>query len=175
MKRSLIFTIALAATFMAAGCDELPRQAEVRTTQAMRARNAANEIDFSSGNAEIENIRRRAEFVAQPDLVGYVVLISFGRPVAYYTVKGKITSSGKRLESPSRVDTSGINSDVVVPTPSYDGTFGNSDEYIYFWTTNGQYVQWSTGGGNGYIYSDQPLQPNGNAAAAVLNTPEAAH
>jgi hypothetical protein len=157
------FVIAGVAALFLAGCGEYTPP--VRDTQADVAARQAQTIDFSAGNAEISNITKRGKLVARPDLAGYIVLISSGRPVAYYTVKGKVTSGGKRLESPSREAVSGS----VVPAPSYDGTFGSSDDYVYFWTTSDQYIQWSTGGGNGYIYSDQPLTPNGSVANSVLN------
>ena len=171
MKKFLIMTAACVAL---AACGESGfAPPDTRDQQAQAAANASNHIDFSAGNAEIANIQHRAQLVAQPDLTGYVVLIAMGRPVAYYTVRGKITSSGKRLEPTLRTEEH-YDEYPVVDAPGYDGTFGHSDEYIYFWTTTGQYVQWSTGGGNGYMYSDQPLQPNGPAAAALLSTPAAA-
>lgn len=158
------------AAFALASCGPLPLGSTVREEQARVAENAANALDFSAGNAEVANLQRRATLVAQPDLVGYVVLLSFGQPIAYYTVQGKITSSGKRLESPDQID-GPYDSRVVVDAPSYDGTYGSSDPYVFFWTTTGQYIQWGTTGGASYLYSDQPLNPNGAAGRAIVTTP----
>ena len=164
MKRVLLF-LALGAATLLASCGVSYPPPPVRDNQAMQAERAAQTIDFSAGNAEIKNITARGKLVARPDLTGYIVLISSGRPVAYYTVKGKVTSGGKRLETPTRESINGT----ALPAPSYDGTFGSSDDYVYFWTVSGQYIQWSTGGGNGYIYSDQPLTPNNAAAQTIVN------
>jgi hypothetical protein len=73
-----------------------------------------------------------------------------GQPIAYETIKGKITSSGKRLTKPHGI----VNNSVVTPAPSDEGTWGSSDNYIFYWTTNGAYRQWS----GLYLYSDQPIR-----------------
>lgn len=71
--------------------------------------------------------------------------------------QGKITSGGKRLTSNQRLvtgDDGGHYQDYVVESPELDGTYGHSGDYVYFWTTDGVYVQW-----NGeYMLSDQPLK-----------------
>lgn len=139
----------------------------VREMESQKASEAAQKVDFSAGNAEIANISSRQKLVAQPDLLGYIVLLNFGQPVAYYQIKGKVTSSGKRLESPTGYSTRDCGEfycEQEGPMPSYDGTYGDSDKYVYFWTINGQYVQWS----GDYLYSDKPLELNTKSAAVVL-------
>ena len=118
--------------------------------QAQRALQAANSIDFDE-NAEIDNIKTRFELTSNPGALGYVLLLNeSGQPILYVSVKGKITSSGKRLTSP--VDCGG--GDCGPWAPSDEGTFGSSDPYIYFWSMSGQYYQW-----NGkYLYSDKPFR-----------------
>jgi hypothetical protein len=78
-----------------------------------------------------------------------------GQPVYYSTVKGKITSGSKRLTRPDKATTEGAGANnVVMAAPSDEGTFGSSGEYVFFWTTSDQYVQW-----NGkYFYSDKPIR-----------------
>ncbi len=129
-----------------------------KQAQAAKAEQAASQITFDE-NAEIDNIQRRLELTSAPGLLGYVVLMNAaGQPVMYTTVKGKITSGGKRLTKPyefARVS-GGSNGGVddQVPAPSDEGTYGISGEYVYFWTESDQYVQW-----NGtYLYSDKPIR-----------------
>ena len=44
--------------------------------------------------------------------------------------------------------------DKELPSPSDEGTYGHSGEYVFFWTPAGQYIQW-----NGkYLYSDKPFR-----------------
>jgi len=38
--------------------------------------------------------------------------------------------------------------------PSDEGTFGSSDAYVYWWTEEDQYYQWS----GKYLYSDKPFR-----------------
>jgi hypothetical protein len=139
-----LLVLALAATLLA-GCNyDDPKHA-----QAQKAAQAAQSINFDE-NAEIENIKHRLELTSKPGAIGYIVLLNqMGQPVAYDTVKGKITSSGKRLTKPFDDTAAGIRT-----SPSDEGTWGSSDPYLYYWTVNGVYRQWS----GLYLYSDQPIR-----------------
>lgn len=122
-----------------------------KITQSQKAKEAANSISFTE-NAEIENITARLKLTSDPGLTGFILLMNeAGQPIMYTGVKGKVTSGGKRLTSPSKhkwIDSPNR------PTPSDEGTWGHSNPYVYFWTTTGQYVQW-----NGkYLYSDKPFR-----------------
>lgn len=147
--------LALAVGLALAACKG-PQQNN-KVTQSDKAKVAANSIHFTE-NAEIDNIKRRLELTANPGLLGFVVLLNeTGQPVMYTSVKGKITSGGKRL-TPTETAGCAITDDqpcgTVLATASDEGTFGSSGEYVYFWTQSGQYVQW-----NGkYLYSDKPFR-----------------
>lgn len=137
-----------------AGCN-LEAQPQSKNVQAQKAAEAANSVKFSAGNAEIDNIKRRLELTADPALQGYIVLFNdMGRPILYTTIKGKVTSGSKRLTPPIREWNIMGNSNALGDAPSDEGTWGSSNPYIYFWTTSGQYIQWS---GN-YLYSDKPIR-----------------
>ena len=129
-----------------------------KTTQSQKAQEAAESISFTE-NAEIDNIKARLDLTSNPGLAGFVLLMNeAGQPIMYSGVKGKITSSGKRLTAPHRVAQHGNSMKgyayVDTVTPSDEGTWGSSSPYIYFWTTTGQYIQW-----NGkYLYSDKPFR-----------------
>jgi hypothetical protein len=43
---------------------------------------------------------------------------------------------------------------VVRQAPSDEGTYGSSNPYIFYWTVNGEYRQWS----GAYLYSDKPIR-----------------
>jgi hypothetical protein len=98
------------------------------------------------------------ELTSQPGLAGYVLLLNeAGQPIYYTSVKGKITSGGKRLTPPDRLvkgDRGQAYGDFVMRSPSDEGTHGRSSPYIFFWNQAGQYFQW-----NGkYLYSDKPFR-----------------
>jgi hypothetical protein len=152
MNTSLLrASLAAVALFALAACGG--GQNTVKNQQAAKAAEAANSIAFTE-NAEIDNIKRRLELTSKPGLLGYIVLLNeSGQPVYYTTIKGKVTSGGKRLTEPDRYSSQGANG-FMRHAASDEGTYGSSGEYIFFWTTNGQYVQW-----NGkYFYSDKPIR-----------------
>lgn len=180
----LLFTLPL---FLASACGGDAPAPDKKHKQAAKAKEAANSLTFDE-NAEIDNIKRRLEITSSPGKIGYVVLLNeAGQPILYTSVKGKLTSGSKRLTRPvelthgSRGQYSG---DFVVPGPSDEGTYGSSSPYVYFWTHEDRYVQWS----GDYLYSDQPVrlrvkplvinitddQPEPEPAAAPAPTPETA-
>lgn len=168
--KSLLISGALCAAIALAGCDYVRDSVtpDKRDVESSKAHAAAQSVNFSAGNAERDNILNRSKLVAQPDLLGYVVLITYGQPVAYFQVKGKVTSCGKRLETPvkeySIEGDSGYRQGALGPAPSYDGTFGDTaPDCVFFYTINGQYVQWN----DVFVYSDQPLTLNKSAAVMV--------
>lgn len=147
-----------------AGCGE-GRATPKKITESQKAKVAAESIQFTE-NAEIENIKKRLQLTSNPGLTGFILLMNeAGQPIMYTGVKGKITSGGKRLTAPeqswshcregaSGAGRSGAQCGALGPAPSDEGTWGHSAEYIFFWTTTGQYIQW-----NGkYLYSDKPFR-----------------
>ena len=151
VRSTVLCSAIIATSVMLSGCpDERPSEKNI---QAEKAKEAANSISFAE-NAEIENIKKRLELTANPGLLGYIVLLNqSGQPVFYTPVKGKITSGSKRLTASDRYSPQGTNG-FIRQAPSDEGTYGSSGEYVFFWTTGGQYIQW-----NGmYMYSDKPIR-----------------
>lgn len=153
------YTLALAVCgLLLAGCQEEVRSQTAKSSQAQKAAEAANAITFTE-NAEIDNIKRRIELTANPGALGFIVLLNeSGQPILYEGVRGKITSGSKRLTKPYQVLTfgngNGGSTGLQVASPSDEGTWGASNEYIFYWNTTGEYRQW-----NGkYLYSDKPLR-----------------
>lgn len=170
MKRNfmidVIGIVALIGTLAACQPDTSTAQ-PVKQSESQKAQATANSIRFT-GNAEIENIKKRLELTSDPGLLGYIVLLNqAGTPVLYTAVKGKVTSSGKRLTKDwqfVRGDGGEWTKDFIVPAPSDEGTQGSSSPYIYFWTPAGQYIQWS----GLYLYSDQPFRLDEEAVVVKI-------
>lgn len=151
-------TIALVgAALMLAACDAPKTEPTTKNVQANKAAQAANSIRFTE-NAEIDNIKKRLELTADPGKFGFVLLLNnAGQPILYEGVKGKITSGTKRLTDPQqrvRCDKGQYSGDCFVVSPSDEGTYGSSSEYVFYWNTDGIYRQWS----GMYLYSDQPIR-----------------
>ena len=151
--------LAVASAFMLTACEPNQPANPAKTAQAAKAAEAANSINFTE-NAEIENIRRRLELTNNPGQIGYVLLLNeMGKPVMYAGVRGKITSGNKRLTAPQEVKCLEVAGQVgcsqqMVDSPSDEGTYGSSNPYVFFWTTDGQYFQWA----GKYLYSDKPFR-----------------
>ena len=170
--RNLMLAAAGAMTLMAGSCDVQP-STSTKQSESQKAAAAANSVSFAAGNAEIENIKKRLQLTSDPALMGHIVLFNdMGQPILYTTVKGKVTSGSKRLTAPfqetrmSRAGVAEASSSDFTDAPSDEGTWGSSNPYIFFWTTSGQYIQWS---GN-YLYSDKPFRLS-ETPQVVLATP----
>ena len=125
-------------------------------------------VNASGNTAEQQNIMDRQRVTSDPTKVLWMHLVDLnGRIYLRTPVRGKITSSGKRLE-PVTVAAGMANSsgglDVYygMKTPDghrtteliqIDGTYGSSDQYIFWFDPRGYYYQF----GQGYILSDMPI------------------
>lgn len=129
-------------------------------------------IKVSTGSdgltAEQRNVRDRLVSDNKPGSIKHLYVISAfsGQVILYSTVKGKVTSSGKRL-TPTSVAAGcayqagcwGQESNVG-KTPEVlqdDGTYGSSVEYLYWWDVQGRYHQHYVSGGQIVHISDQPI------------------
>lgn len=157
MKKIGIVLAATSALLLAACGEGGQTTAPVKVAQAQKAAEAANSIQFSE-NSEIDNIKRRLELTSNPGQIGFVLLLNeMGKPVMYASVKGKITSGSKRLTPPwqkVRLDCGQHCNEDLAEGPSDEGTYGSSNPYVFFWTTDGQYFQWA----GKYLYSDKPFR-----------------
>lgn len=73
----------LGVAILLGGCDNL-QQSSVKNQQTQAAKQAANEISFSNGNAEIENIKWKLKLTSNPDAIGFIVLMNdAGQPILY--------------------------------------------------------------------------------------------
>lgn len=93
--------------------------------------------------------------------LGYVVLFSFGRPVGKFVVDGKISSLQSFLTPDSEyfeIATAGGGDFAKVYYNKWladiDGTYGENDRGVFFFTPDGKYIEWS----GEYLYSDIPFR-----------------
>lgn len=159
--------IGLALALMGNSCESVP---STQQQQAQAARKAADSLSFTD-NAEIANIQRRLQITSKPGMLGFILLMNeAGQPILYEGVVGKITSGGKRLTPPTQQWSVSPNNQLG-PAPSDEGTWGSSSDYVFYWTTNGEYRQW-----NGkYLYSDKPFRLRTEPLiVAIAPKPEAA-
>lgn len=126
------------------------------------------DIDYS---LERYNLTRRAYWVngqrekanALPCPVekplGYIVLLTeSGSVVNRFTVDGKVSSLNSFL-TPSSIesiyhDSSGGNLTTTTEMADVDGSYGENDAGIFFFTTDSRYIEWT----GTYLYSDIPFE-----------------
>lgn len=103
---------------------------------------------------ERKNLIERLERLNKEDGIGYVYLLSkSGSVMAFYTIRGKVSSLNSLLTTPEQVAVvNGLN--FTLPSPDFDGSYGKNPEGIFFFTTGGALVEWS----GDYMFSDQPLK-----------------
>ena len=101
----------------------------------------------------------------------YVISSFTGDVMEYSTVKGKVTSGGKRL-SPKSVNGrynesgSGYANYVIIANTKYStdevlddgGSYGESMSYVYWFDAQGNYHQYFPSGGTYLHISDKPLR-----------------
>lgn len=111
--------------------------------------------------AEQRNVRDRLDMDNKIGSIKHLYVISAysGQCLIYSTVKGKVTSSGKRLHPSTTTYTSSSTfTDQYSPELlGDDGTYGQSVEYIYWWDVRGVYHQHYVQGGQIVHISDQPM------------------
>lgn len=108
---------------------------------------------------ERENLIRRLELLNDENKIFYIYLVSYGKVMAEYVAKGKVSSVNSKLTTQEQIvddpwgyrDSSGGR---VVESPDLDGSYGTNGDAIFFFTTDGAYVEWA----GEYMVSDFPLQ-----------------
>jgi hypothetical protein len=134
---------------------------EMEQTEANQARLAkATAVPKFDQSLERENLVRRLQNFNVANKIGYVYLLgNQGQVIAFYTIKGKVSSMNSLLTNPQQVIQvkKGTMSDPhveVVPSPDLDGSYGHNPEGIFFFTTSGAMIETTLN----FIYTDQPLK-----------------
>tara|TARA_R110002020_G_scaffold41921_19_gene123275 strand:- start:352 stop:870 length:519 start_codon:yes stop_codon:yes gene_type:complete len=108
---------------------------------------------------ERKNINKRTELWNSENKVSYIYLVSYGKVMAFYTIKGKVSSVNSQITNPNQVNfsqavTSGSYHSNVLASPAEDGSYGTNGDGIFFFCTDGTYVEWS----GSYMLADKPLK-----------------
>lgn len=169
MKKWFIAIVMLLCMIIAmCGC-ELPEDGtlEDRVNTQEAAKNLQSnqptptDIDYS---LERYNLIRRAYWVngqrekantlpceVQKPL-GYIVLFSGNTVVGSFVVDGKVSSLNSYLTPDSEYYEYGSSTNEWVA--DIDGTYGENDNGIFFFTPDGKYIEWT----GTYLYSDIPFE-----------------
>jgi hypothetical protein len=174
MKKTLAVLVSIVVFGVIAGCDT--RKDPPQPESASGVKKATVQVPTNSEGLTIEqqNIRERLLEDNKPGSVKHLYVISAysGQVIIYSTVRGKVTSGGKRL-TPYEVDAEygqfhvpdlkdwnghSVHTNEIIQD---DGTYGSSAEYLYWWDTKGVYHQHYVSGGQIVHVSNQPLAVKG--------------
>lgn len=102
----------------------------------------------------VNGMRDKANSLPNPVVdmpFGYVVLMTeSGDIIGQFTVDGKVSSLNSYLTPDSERYASSYSIEWI---PDVDGSYGENDNGIFFFTTDGKYIEWT----GTYLYSDIPF------------------
>lgn len=163
--RFIIVTLLLFGLF---SCDLNTRQQQ--SDSGITKASTAVRTDANGRTIEQENIIERLKRDNQPGSIKHLYIISSytGDVLQYSTVKGKVTSGGKRL-SPKTVNGNGVSnsgSSNMVTIGSFiyttdevlddGGAYGESGSYMFWFDAQGNYHQYYPAGGTYVSICDKP-------------------
>lgn len=153
----------------------LPASYRVKSNQPQSASGVKEaKVEVKAGSdgltTEQRNIADRLKEDNKPGAIKHLYVISSysGQVLIYSTVRGKVTSGGKRL-TPTTINGSGGDVNYTIPVEiggktryttevlQDDGAYGHSMNYLYWWDTKGVSHQHYVSGGQILHISDQPL------------------
>jgi hypothetical protein len=128
-----------------------------QVSQVDHGRDIYNSINIVD-NGEMANLKRYVEETTKPGMVSYALLLTLGRPIAYYVAKGPITNCDRQLTPmthPISPPGNGVYDSSVVDSPNDEGTFGgNIGACRFFYTEDGQLIRWT----GEMLISDKPIR-----------------
>lgn len=149
-------TLAVVALTGCSGSTKSQTSGQRETEKAFSQQSAAvpYPADKLRDSLERRNLKERLLRQNDPNKIGYVYILSFGKFLGYYTIKGKVSSTQSQMTTADLISKPCGSCDrYVVQGPGDDGSYGPNEDGVFFFTTEGAMVQVSTD----YIYSDQPI------------------
>lgn len=166
MKKAT-FAVMILVVMVLTGC--IDQNATPASTSGVTKAQAQVTVGADGLTVEQKNIKERLQEDNKPGSIKHLYVISAysGQVIIYSTVRGKVTSGGKRL-TPNTVASVGEypdGFDIVIGGVTKnteevlqdDGTYGHSGDYLYWWDTKGVYHQHYIAGGQIVHVSNQPL------------------
>ena len=169
MRKIMLLSLLIVSCIGLAGCSDLTITAGSRNDTKSTIQTASllqsnqptpNDIDYS---LERYNLIKRAYWVngqrekaamlpCEIDRpLGYIVLFSGSTVAGRFVVDGKVSSLNSYLTPDSEYYTS---SATIRWLADVDGSYGENDNGIFFFTPDGKYIEWT----GTYLYSDIPFE-----------------
>lgn len=182
MKKVLLCAALVFSVMCLTGCDEHATESQIDSQNTIDVGNklannqpTPTDIDYSLERYNlikraywVNGMRDKANSLASPiaDMpLGYIVLFTeSGDVIGQFTVDGKVTSLNSYLTPDSEYYELVYGGDYSKTNnwmPDVDGSYGENDQGIFFFTTDGKYIEWT----GTYLYSDIPF----NVESTVLS------
>lgn len=166
----LVVILCVGAIFTFAGCKEstINTKQDVQNTQSAVDGIVNNQPTPTDINYSLEryNLIRRAYWVngqrekamtlpcAVERPLGYIVLFSAsGAVIGRFVVDGKVSSLNSFLTANMLQEYINQGSIKEIELPDIDGSYGQNVSGIFFFTTDGKYIEWT----GDFLYSDIPF------------------
>lgn len=173
IKKILTLTIAIVCAATLMGCDDLESTSSYEDKQATLtladnfSDNQPTPTDINYSLERYNLIRRsywvngqREKAVQLPSKIekpmGYILLMNSSAVVGTFTVDGKVSSLNSFLTPDSEyyeLVQGGSHTEFNKWLPDVDGSYGQNDDGIFFFTVDGKYIEWT----GEYLYSDIPF------------------
>ena len=169
MKKGFLIAVAIVVSVTFMGCSNDVPAANTYQTDSKKVEETAQKLQNAtpipdlSNSAERQNIARRATTFDDVNKVSYIYLINYGKVMAWYSIKGKVSSLNSYLSPVDKLVNgkgdrcSNNGSDYpcyLVGAPDIDGAYGENADGIFFFTTEGIYIEYV----GDYMMSDEYLK-----------------
>lgn len=149
MKKIAALIVAAGLVFGLAAC--------TGKSEAQKRREQQQASQSTGETLEKKNLAEKRRREESANAIRYLYVVSFGKPMGYYVTKGKISSNGSQAGPETELIRPCSGCDYQpVDSAQDDGSYGDGDPGIFFFTTDGTMVVTSLD----YIQSDQPLAFN---------------
>lgn len=145
-----IITSSIIAIALAAGGTACTSDAQRQYNERQKSQQQTTLKD----SIALENLKKKRDRENDPNKIRYLYLMNYGQIVGYYIAKGNITSNASQIAPEEEVVKSYGGDGYVVDSAQDDGTYGDGDPGVFFFTADGTMVVTSLD----YIQSDQPLK-----------------
>lgn len=148
----------LVALLVMSGCDtateKMQKKEESITAKSFERLSTVVPAPQLQDSLERRQLVERLLRISDPDKVFYIYLVNRGIIFAQLVLKGKVSSVNSKLTNTQQIIWKGSGAITAVESPALDGSYGSNGDAIFFFLTDGTYIEWNST----YLLSDRPFK-----------------